>query len=331
MNGDFITIILFSTFLLCVLGCMGIVFWLVRLNSQNRLKRRLNEFVDSKADGVEQLSRVLSTEPGIRSGEFEGVRGKINRALTSLSTSELRLKIASVYWPISEIEFVFSRIAISLVGLLLGWIISNNIIGGLGLGVLFYLIPGIVLDRSILKRRKKFQDQLVDFFSLIKGAIYIGNSLPQALDMAVTETPAPISEEFNQVLREIRFGFPLEDTLHNLTERMQSDDLKIVVSAIIINNQMGGNLSTILDVTIDTIRERMRLFGEVRSLSAYSRYVGLLLTFLPFATALVVFLLNPGFFDSARSSSMVQIVLLMALFGILIGNIIIRRIMIIRI
>jgi tight adherence protein B len=304
---------------------------LYRLNSQARLKSRVNNFVDSSTDNAAQFSKVLSTQAANQSARFEGVRGKVNQALTFFSTNELRIKIASAYWPISEIEFIFIRIAICLVGLLMGWIISGSIIGGLGLGVLLYFIPGIVLDRSISQRRRKFQDQLVDFFVLIKGAILVGSSLTQALEVAVKEIPAPICEEFNQVLREIRLGVSLEEALQNLLVRMQSDDLQIIVTAIILNSQMGGNLSTILEATIDTIRDRMRLFGEVRSLTAYSRYVGSLMSFLPILLAFFIYLTNPGFFDIVKTSSLTQIVLLMGLIGVVIGNIFLRRIMKIRI
>jgi tight adherence protein B len=310
---------------------MGIVFWLYRINSREQLKSRINSFVDSKTDGAEQFSRIFSKRPDIQSAKFEGIRGKINHALTSFSTNELRIKIASAYWPVSEIEFIFIRLAISAAGILIGWVISGSIIGGLGMGVLLYLIPGIVLDRAISKRRRRFQDQLVDFFILIKGAILVGSSLPQALEVAVKEIPAPISEEFNQVLRETRLGIPLEEALQNLLVRMQSDDLQIIVTAIILNSQMGGNLSTILEATIDTIRDRMRLFGEVRSLTAYSRYVGTMMSLLPILLAFMIYMSDPRYLDIVLNSRLTQMVLLVAFIGVIIGNIFLRRIMRIRI
>jgi tight adherence protein B len=331
LGSDFLTIVLFSIFLLCILGGGAILIWLYRLNSQKQLKSRVDNFVESKATNAEQFSRVLSGQAGIQHARFEGVRGKLNNALNIFTTNELRIKIASAYWPISEIEFIFLRIAIVLVGLFLGWTISGSIIGGLGLGVFLYFIPGIVLDRTIAKRRSKFQDQLVDYFVLVKGAVLVGSSLPQALELAAKEIPAPISEEFTQVLREMRLGIPLEEALQNLLVRMESDDLQIIVTAIILNSQMGGSISTILEATIDTIRDRLRLFREVRSLTAYSRYVGTLMSILPLLLALLIYLSNPGYFDTVKNSSLTQMILLVALFGIIIGNIFLRRIMKIRI
>ena len=128
------------------------------------------------------------------------------------------------------------------------------------------------------------------------------------------------------MLKEVRFGFPIEQALTNLSERMENDDLQIVVTAIIINTQVGGNLSTVLDATIDTIRGRMQLMSEVRSLTAYARYVGNFLSFLPFIAGGVIFLVTPDYFKTVLDSLLVQIIFGLALLGIIVGNIWIRRI-----
>jgi tight adherence protein B len=293
------------------------------------MQNRLDKIVESKTSRDNQDSQDVPTTL-LLSSRLEGAREKISSGLAFLSSDVLRQKIASAYWPISDVEFIFVRIVISLAGLFLGWLISRSLLVGLGLGVVFYLLVGFVLDRSIVRRRKKFQDQLIDFLILIKGAILAGNSLPQALDLAIKEMPAPISEEFSQVLREMNFGIPLDEALNNLRTRMQGDDLMIVVTAIIINSQLGGNLSTILEATIETIRDRIQLFSEIRSLSAYPRYVTTFISLMPFFLALVLALLRPGFFDPVRTTFLSQIILVAALIGMIIGNIVLRRIMKIR-
>jgi tight adherence protein B len=136
----------------------------------------------------------------------------------------------------------------------------------------------------------------------VSGTVTLaGYSLAQALDMAIKEIPAPASEKFGRVLREVKFGFPMDQALMNLAARMQSDDLQIVVTAIVLNSQMGGNLSTILEATIGTIRDRIHLFSEIRSLTSYSRYVGMIISILPLLTALIVFLLNPDYFEAVKT------------------------------
>lgn len=324
---DNVTVLLFAIFAICGLGLIIILFWLSRQVAKNRITGRVDTFVGTPIEkNATEVAVAAQTGPYIRSERFEGLRGKLNNALAFFSTLALQQKISSAYWPISDVEFIFIRIAATIIGFVVGTIIPHSIIGGLGLGLLFYLIPGLILDRSIMNRRKKFHEQLLDFLILVKGAVLAGYSLHQALDLAINESVPPASEEFGRVLREVRFGFPLDQALMNLRDRMSSDDLQIVVTAIVINTQVGGSLATVLEAVIDTIRERIHLFGEIRSLTSYARWVGTFLTFMPFITALLIFLVSPGYFAHVKDSIIVQIIFGLALIGILLGNFFIRRI-----
>jgi tight adherence protein B len=330
LNQFTLTTLFFILLLIAVLGLIVVVVLLLRYYSQNRLRNRLTSFIEkSDLDDESLISKDQSSFSQTRA--FEGFRGRFNRALSIFSTDQLRLKIASAYWPISDIELISIRFLVTLTGFVIGWLIPKSIIGGIGLGALLYLIPEFILDRAIIQRRKKFQEQLLDFLILIKGAIIAGYSLPQAMEMAVKEIPAPTSEEFSQVLREVKFGYSLEQSLDNLSSRMQSDDLQIVVTAIMLNAQMGGNLSTVLEATIDTIRERIHLLGEIRSLTSYARFVSVLVSLLPFVTGLIIFLINPEFFDAVKTSIISKMILLLALVGVILGNFMIRRIMNVRV
>jgi tight adherence protein B len=100
----------------------------------------------------------------------------------------------------------------------------------------------------------------------------------------------------------------------------------LVVTAIIINSQVGGNLSLVLSSAIETIRERLRLFGEVRSLTAYARFVGNFISLLPVIAALLIYLVNPGYFETLGTSIITQIIFVLAIIGVIIGNIVIRQI-----
>jgi len=155
--------------------------------------------------------------------------------------------------------------------------------------------------------------------------VQAGYSLMQALDMMAEQVSEPSATEYGRVLREVRFGIPLEQALLNLSERMENDDLQIVVTAIIINTQVGGNLSTVLEATISTIRDRLHLFGEIRSLTAYSRYVGNFLSLVPFIAGIAVFLINPDYFEAVKTEFITQVAFVFALIGVIIGNILIRR------
>ena len=331
MTQGIITVILFIVFILCGAGLVAIIIYLLRQNAKNRIENRMDNFVGVVSETDQHVSSGLPTEAYARGERLEGFRGKINRWLSFFSTYSLQQKISSAYWPITDVEYISIEIGLVIVGFIIGSIIPHSIIGGIGLAFLFYLIPGLVLNQAIITRRKKFQNQLLDFLVLVKGAVLAGYSLQQALDLAIKEVTPPASEEFGRVIREVRFGFPLDQALINLADRMQSDDLQIVVTAIVINSQVGGNLSTVLEATIDTIRERIHLFGEIRSLTSYARYVGTLLSLLPFAAGLLIFMMSPGYFDNVGKSVITRFIFILALIGILIGNFLIRRIVRIRV
>ena len=330
MNQDTITIILIAVFLACAVGVILIGAWFYRRGPSSRMEGRLSNFLEEPpARGrVQTGTRDRSLIDAEDLGKF---RGWLNESLGVLSSEKLQLKLSSAYWSISDTEFILIRITATLLAFIIGWGLTRNILGGVFLAAVALLVPPILLDRAIVQRQQKFHNQLLDVLVLIKGAVQAGYSLMQALDLATKEVNPPASEEFGRVLREVRFGLPLEQALLNLAERMESDDLQIVVTAIIINAQVGGNLSTVLEATISTIRDRMHLFGEIRSLTSYARYVGNFLSLMPFITGFIIFLASPGYFDNVKDSLFTQIVMLIALFGVILGNIWIRRMVRIRV
>ena len=324
MNQDLITVILLAVVLFCAIGLILIGSWVYRNRPSSKKQGRISRFVTPALD--DHLVTPTRDSMRLLNRDIGKFREWINKSLSSLSSDKLQIKLSSAYWAITDTEYILIRILATGLAFLLGWLIPGNILGGIFLAAITIMVPPILLDRAIAQRQQKFHTQLLDVLILIKGAVQAGYSLMQALDLAVKEIPAPASEEFGRVLLEIQFGLTLEGALFNLAERMASDDMQIVVTAIIINAQVGGNLSTVLEATISTIRDRVHLLGEIRSLTSYSRYVGNLLTLMPFMTGFIIFLLSPDYFDTVKTSFFTQIVFLMALLGVIIGNIWIRRI-----
>ncbi len=329
MNQPTIVVIIFVIFLLSLLGLFFVARWLFKNGPLSKRQDRISRFVDSptselKTDSIKDSKLQLKQD-------IDKLRKWINAKLTAISSEKLKIKLSSAYSTITDTEYILIRILATALAFLLGWIIPGNILGGIFLGGIAVMIPPIMLDSAISKRQQKFHNQLLDVLILIKGAVQAGYSLMQALDMAVVEIPAPASEEFGRVLRENRFGISMEEALLNLSDRMANDDVQIVVTAIIINSQVGGNLSVVLEATISTIRDRMQLFGEVRSLTAYARYVGNFLSMLPFVAGLGIFLISPEYFDSISTSLITQIALGAAVLGVIIGNIWMRSLVKIKI
>jgi tight adherence protein B len=277
-----------------------------------------------------QTYAVLADEHGSSGGSqrrirFLRYRLRLNNALAMLVPKGLRSQLTSANWPIFETEYVLIRLSGTIVGFFLGWVISGSILPGIGIALIAYLMPGIFLNRSINRRRRQFEHQLIDVLILINGGVSAGYSLLQSLDIVIEEMPSPASEEFNRVRREVGLGLPLSQALEHLADRMGNDDLNIMVAAININMQVGGNLGTMLGAVTQTIRERIRLFSEVRSITAAQRSTGYILTFLPFIMGGAMFVMNPDYMARLFEPGWVLCIPIGAVVGIIIGNLVIRR------
>ncbi len=324
LTQDTITLILLLIFLASALGLVLIGMWIYRHGPGSKRQQRVSRYVATVVEKDEPQGErryVLLSE-----NQLSKVRAWLNKTLRALASEKMQVKLSSAYWKITDVEYILIWVLALILAFLLGWLIPGNVLGGIFMAAIALLVPNILLDRAIASRQKKFHEQLLDVLTLIKGSVQAGYGLMQALDLAVKEVPAPASEEFGRVLYETRLGLSLEDALFNLVERMENDDLQIVVTAIIINDQVGGNLTTVLESTVQTIRDRLQLQGEIRSLTSYARYVGNFLSFLPFITGIGIFALSPGYFETVTTSLFTQVLFVVALIGILLGNIWIRQI-----
>jgi tight adherence protein B len=173
---------------------------------------------------------------------------------------------------------------------------------GSPIALLVGALIGFMLPRFWLGRRKNgrlgaFNKQLPDTIMLIANALRAGSSFLQAIELVVRETRPPISTEFGRVIREVNLGLPFDQALENMVRRVRSDDLELMATAISIQHQVGGNLAEILDSIAYTIRERVRIKGEIRTLTAQQRLSGYVVGFLPMALAGFLFVAAPGFMD----------------------------------
>lgn len=252
------------------------------------------------------------------------LRIRLNSMLSFFTSESLNLKLLSANWPISEIEYILIRFWSTLAGLAFAWLAFRSFYAGVGLAIITFLIPDMMLNSAIHSRRLKFARQLVDVLVLVKGAVRSGYSFLQALDIVVEEMSSPASEEFRRVRREVGLGLPMSQALTNLNSRMANDDLYLVVTAVNINNQVGGNLNTMLEAVTTTIRERIRLFSEIRALTSQQRYSAYFLTLLPFIVAAILFILNPDYVSRMFEPGPILCVPIGAVLMVLIGNIVIR-------
>ena len=211
-----------------------------------------------------------------------------------LARADLKLKP-------SEYLFIWGG---SIVGVPVFMFIFSFFLPGLGspVALLVGALIGFMLPRFWLNRRKNgrlgaFNKQLPDTITLIANALRAGSSFLQAIELVVRESRPPISTEFGRVIREVNLGLPFDQALENMVRRVRSDDLELMATAISIQHQVGGNLAEILDSIAYTIRERVRIKGEIKTLTAQQRLSGYVVGFLPIALAGFLFVAAPGFMD----------------------------------
>jgi tight adherence protein B len=151
-------------------------------------------------------------------------------------------------------------------------------------------------------RLNKFNDQLGDMLNLMVNGLRAGYSTMQAMEAVSKELPSPICDEFRRVVQEMQIGIPMERSLENLLRRIPSEDLDFVVTAINVQREVGGNLSEILDTIAFTIRERVRIKGEIRVMTAQVRTSGMILSLIPVFLTIALWFISPDylktFFDN---------------------------------
>lgn len=201
-------------------------------------------------------------------------------------------------------EYLAIRAAAVIGAPLVVYLLGQTIIPSIGnpIAILVALVLGWWIPRFYVGRRKTrrlnaFNDHLADTITLIANALRAGASFLQAIELVVRETQPPISTEFNRVIREVNLGLPFEQALANMVRRVRSDDLELMTTAITIQHQVGGNLAEILDSIAFTIRERIRIKGEIRTLTAQQRLSGYVVAGLPIFLVVILSVIAPTFME----------------------------------
>lgn len=186
-------------------------------------------------------------------------------------------------------------------------------------------VSNLILNQMEKLRQAKFESQLVDGLMLLSGSLKAGLSLIQSFEALVEEMPAPISQEFGIVLRQNRMGIPLEDCLSRLKQRVPGEDLGMIISAILVARETGGDLTTIFSSLVVTIRERSRLFGRVKALCTQGNIQGKIMMGLPVVFGLGVSKLNPELIGVLTNDPSGRMLLIYAVVSEVIGIILITR------
>lgn len=221
---------------------------------------------------------------------------RFNQQLTQAGFgSRLAMELAQAGAQVTAVEFIAINVGLIVGSLVLGMLIAQTIVAGLALSIVAAFGPRFWLKRRKDKRMGQFQQQLPDVLSLIVGSLRAGYGLIQAMKLVSQEMPSPSKDEYTRVVNEISLGYSLQQALAHLVERMESEDLLMVVTAINIQNEVGGNLGNILESIAETIRDRVKLQGEIRTLTSMQRMTGYMLAAMPFFVAVILLFMNPEY------------------------------------
>lgn len=249
-------------------------------------------------------------------GRFLAGFGLGPRLALSLTRADIPLKVT---------EFLLVAVLLAAVGFGIGTLRLGPLLG-LILGAVLGYIPFIVVTFKKRSRLRRITHQIPDMLTLVVGALRAGYGLSQALDLVVERISDPLSGEIGKVMRAINLGLPLQAALLDASSRIGSDDFHLIVVAINVQVETGGNLAITLETIGETVQDRLRMLDEIRTLTAQQRFTGYVLGALPIAVALLVSLINPEYIRDLFAPGWVRILPITAGIMQLLGFALIQRI-----
>ncbi|MBL7081303.1 MAG: type II secretion system F family protein [Candidatus Omnitrophica bacterium] len=241
-------------------------------------------------------------------------------------TAKITPKLENMFLsaPPAKKLLLFDILSIFGLGILVFFLTKNFLFALVG-GFFGLSLPFLVIKRMEKARCKKFSQQLVDALGLLSGSLKAGLSLLQAFEVLVEEMPPPLSEEFGLIVKENKIGKALEESFEDLNQKMNSDDLNLMTTAILVARETGGNLTDVFSNLATTIRQKRRIVEQVKTLTTQARLQGIIMTALPILFAIFVYSQNPHFFDIMLNSDLGRMLLIWCVISEAIGAFMLNR------
>lgn len=295
----------------------------VLLLAEERANKRVLERLKTKKQPVKTREKgklqdifLLSREQ-LRSMAESVLEDNPRLVKLELSLKRAGLKVRPGEYLIGKILLIA---ILGILGLLTGDLLLAILLVGISL-----VLPGFYLKSKATSRVRAFENQLIDGVDLIANALRSGYSFLQASEVVVKELSGPIAEEFEQLIMETRVGMSLEDALQGMNQRVPSKDLDLLITVVLIQKQVGGNLAEILEKLGNTLRERVNLKGQVRTITGQSRLSGWVIGLLPVTLLLVMYILNPEYLIPFLQHELGLVLLGVALFMEIMGLFMIKK------
>ncbi len=309
-----ILILGFMTVFLVFLGLYAILF-----NRKLKVANRMEMYLSDEEE--------VGEDEDISFKEFVlKTIGTVSRSVSRKSyMEEKKTKLQQAYIFMRVEEFLgLSLLVATGLGLLLFLLTRMWFIGVAGF-LLGFRIPDMVVTSTKKKRMKQLNSQLPEALTILSNGLRAGFSFIQAMNVAATEMESPIRDEFLRIIRDNSIGKTLDDALMDFSNRTDDEDVDMFVTALIIQRKVGGNLAEILDTIAATIRDRMRIRGEIKTLTAQSKISGIIISMLPFGIGIFLLIVNPEYIMELFQSTVGIILVAAAIFFQIVGAFIMMR------
>ena len=287
------------------------------------VSRRSSRFIEERLGIAEEEAAVEVA--GIRKSPVGDV---LNRALARRGLgANLATQLARADLKITVGEFMAATVILVIAGAGAAYFLTGgDMVVAAGACLLGFFAPRIYIGVLRGRRLRAFNNQLGDSINLLVNSLRAGYSVLQAMEAVAQEMGPPVSIEFGRVVQEVQLGVTLEEALSHMLRRITSEDLDMMVTAINVQREVGGNLAEVLDAISYTIRERIRIKGEIRALSAQSRWSGYMVSLVPIVLAAVMYFINRDFVMLLFTETCGWVMIGVAVLGIVLGYVVINKI-----
>lgn len=314
-----------SVLIISVLIFLAISFLIIGLNhlrieQKEGLTKRLDKLVSSPDEETQAT-------PGMPSFEINKVFSWLGKNFTGLSfTKKVETELDKADILLRVEEFIGMNICVALGGGLLVLAITSSTTYAL-IGFLFgAFLPGLFVYRQKLKRAEMLSEEVGESLTGMSNSLRAGYSFQQAMDLIAKETQGPLGKEYRRTLREINLGVTTDQALQNLVKRVNNEDMELMISTVLIQRSIGGNLAEIFDKIADTIRQRIRMKGEIRVLTAQGRISSWILGAMPIFLLIVISVINPDYLKMFFETTLGWGLLAYAAVSEIIGFILIKKV-----
>ncbi|ALC91904.1 type II secretion system protein [Bacillus sp. FJAT-18017] len=284
MKAILLVLILFTSFIVFY-GIFQLIFF-----RNQRIEKRMQRYLA----GAEEIE-ISNDEMNLFARYAAARKNLTKKFVTKQKTNKLETMLARSGVPLKPDEFVAFQLITTAFGGFFLFLLFEQWIWFIPGALTGYLLPGFIIKKKEKERTEKFNDGLSDMITTIIGSLRAGFSFPQALKSVAEESSSPIKEEIELVIKSMQYGSSIEEALNELKERMPSDDLDLMIQAILIQRQVGGNLATVLEKIVETIRDRTQIQRQIKTLTAQGRMSGMVIGLLPFLLGGALFLIDPGY------------------------------------